>query len=301
MHRHFRNLMAVLICAALARPSRGHSAVTPQADPLPPSDAQFRVTTKANQTRFYLGERIPIELSFTSSTPQRYQATLARYDRSGRMNYEEFRVTPGTGWTDPLRSYFLSLWGWMGGGLASFAFLSEKPTTLPLDLNEWIQFSAPGRYKIVVHSSRIHEVNRENPAPFGNAQSVTSNELEITIVPAPKDWQAATLQKALAIIDAPRKTPIGQSSEADQEAWRSAVKTLRYLDTTASARELARHLRGDDNGFDFDCLFGLVESPNRDAALAEMLRLCPTPIIPSPIFSSALCPFFPCVPTELLM
>ena len=44
-----------------------------------------------------------------------------------------------------------------------------------------------------------------------------------------------------------------------------AFKALRYLGTEEAARELARRLRGEDNNFDYQCMFGLVGSPRRSA------------------------------------
>jgi hypothetical protein len=93
--------------------------------------------------RFQLGEVIPIELSFTSSVPKHYQLNMARYDRSGRMNYETFRVTPQEGTRDPLQMYF-AFGGFIGGGLTNFQFLSREPATIKLVLNEWVNFERPG-------------------------------------------------------------------------------------------------------------------------------------------------------------
>jgi hypothetical protein len=49
------------------------------------------------------------------------------------------------------------------------------------------------------------------------------------------------------------------------------------LGTASAAKELARHLRGEDTNFDFECMFGLVGSPQHEAALSEMRRLLADP------------------------
>jgi hypothetical protein len=84
---------------------------------------------------------------------------MARYDRSGRMSYEQFSVNPDGSWGDPLRSYFNSSMGWMGGGLTGFEFLSESPTKISLELNEWVQFNRAGKYRVTVQTSRVGEIS----------------------------------------------------------------------------------------------------------------------------------------------
>lgn len=176
-------------------------------------------TTKST---FYLGEVIPIELNFSSSSPHRYLLNLARYDRSGRMSHDKFNVTPDADWTDPLRSYFNSFAGFLGGGLSNAAFLSETPTKITLQLNEWIQFTAPGKYAVTVESSRVGEPT-STANPYGDHMSVTSDTLFLTIVPATPEWQRATLQQALKDLESSQ--PV-----TDPESPRlRGAKTLRYL------------------------------------------------------------------------
>ena len=56
------------------------------------------------KTRFYLGELIPLTLSYTVGQPGRYVADSRLQDRVGRMNWiEEFRAEPAAATEDPLR------------------------------------------------------------------------------------------------------------------------------------------------------------------------------------------------------
>jgi hypothetical protein len=84
----------------------------------------LQVRTADGRTLYHVGERIPLTLSFTGPENKRFETNMASYDRSGRMEYEEFNVTPASGWVDPLHVYFGSSGGYMGGGLTSFAPLS---------------------------------------------------------------------------------------------------------------------------------------------------------------------------------
>jgi hypothetical protein len=284
-HLQRRMPITVLLAALGVFPSQ---AQTPIRTPLPtPSagDVELHVAVKDGKTSFYLGEVIPLELSFTSKSANRYQLNLARYDRSGRMSYESFRVTPDTGWDDPLRSYFNSLAALFGGGLTTFDFLSAEPKKISLELNEWVQFHSPGKYKIVVQSRRVSEITAQSP-PFGQPESGTSDVLNLVILPTNKQWQQTTLQQALLVLDAPASRA---PNDAEQEARRHAIKVLRYLGSPAAAKELARHLRGAEHGFDFDCMFGLVGSPQREVARNELRRLLSEPDHPvTDLFLSAL-------------
>jgi hypothetical protein len=50
-----------------------------------PPDVGFQLQTDSGKTKFQIGEVIPLKLSFTSSTPKKYQINIATSDRSGRM------------------------------------------------------------------------------------------------------------------------------------------------------------------------------------------------------------------------
>src|SRR5438445_511510 len=114
-------LFLPLVTSVLAQPA-GSPAPTPPIDP----KLELKVSIVGNQREFHIGEIIPIKLAFTSRAAKRYQLNEAEYDRSGRMNYEHFVVTPGDGATDPLASYFNSGMIFMGGGLTNFSFLKQK-------------------------------------------------------------------------------------------------------------------------------------------------------------------------------
>jgi hypothetical protein len=236
-----------------------------------PSEVKLHVTIKGGNREFRLGEVIPLELSFVSQIPKQYQINMAAYDRSGRMSYEQFVVKPDGAWRDPLHSYFNSIGGWLGGGLTNLNFFSETPTIISLDLNEWVQFSAPGKYRITVISSRVG-----SPTPFDKPLTLTSNELELAIVSPTDKWQRATLEQAVAILDAPIRQTERDLSDQNRSKH-DAIKTVRYLGTRAAANQLARHLRGDDNNLDFEYMFGLIGSPSRETALVETRRLLSDP------------------------
>jgi hypothetical protein len=254
------------------------------------SPVQLRVSTKS--TTFYAGEVIPLDLAFSATIPKRYDFNNARYDRSGRMNLEEFLLEPKEGTRDPLWLYFNSIHVFMAGGLFSVDFLSAAPTYMHLNLNEWVSLERPGTYHVRVVSHRVGDHAISDNACGGEPLPVTSNSIELKIVAPDADWQAAQLA---AIRQALNREP-PTSVNARDEFRQAALTRLRYLGTEEAARELARRLRGEDNNGDFECMFGLIGSPHRAAGFEEMNRLFDNPdfpVTPSFLTTMAILPLDP--------
>jgi len=245
----------------------------PSAPETPPSDVKLTVVIRGGQSTFRIGEIVPLELLFTSTAPGKYQVDNASYDRSGRLRLETFAVEPERGWDDPLDAYFHSFQGFLGGGLRGSSVLSTQPTTIRLDLNEWIRFNTPGNYRITIASGRVSRIH----GPDGERGiRVTSNTVGVTVVSATTEWQAAKLKAAVTMLDATEATSntwIGTQNPQEQ-----AVKILRYLGSPAAARELARHLT--DTKWSWDITAGLVGSPAKNTGLDEMKRLLVDPNFP---------------------
>src|SRR5439155_251398 len=104
------------------------------------------------KNQFHVGEVIPIELAFSASLPDTYDMDTRNYDRSGRLNMEQFHATPAG--RDPLSNYF-SNGAMLGGGLGGSRVLSGEPQIITEDLNEWVAFDQPGHYTLYVSSSRV--------------------------------------------------------------------------------------------------------------------------------------------------
>jgi hypothetical protein len=228
----------------------------------PPVDPKIvlQVSIATSQREFHIGETIPLELSFSSTVKDHYQLNMAQYDRNGRMNYEHFEVSPAGGAVDPLPTYMGSM-----GGLTNFKFLTPEPWTIKLNLNEWVRFTQPGDYRIVVSSGRV---GARDPSSMSGTSPITarSNEIALKIVPANPEWQTKILRDAVAILDAhPPAKP--QQTEQYTASRRQAMETLRFLGSGDAARELAKRMRGEDSGgLDYVCMLGLISSPEREIA-----------------------------------
>jgi hypothetical protein len=242
------------------------------------SSPRLVVRTADGQATYRVGERIPLELNFTGPDNKRFEINIASYDRSGRMECEEFNVAPTTGWADPLYTYFGSRNGYMGGGVTGFAPLSEKPTAINLNLNEWVRFDQPGVFTIVVTSRRVADVATGRGGPFGSqATSLTSNSIQLRIIPATKAWQRAKLAAIVAELEANPKPP-----GIEPDSLKAAVADLRFLGTAGAAQVMAQHLRDDNPTQMYQCAFGLIglRENLHPAALAAMNHLIDDPNFP---------------------
>ncbi len=249
------SLTPVLLLALAASPSGASSE--PPFDP----NVVLRVSIASDEREFHIGETIPIQLSFSSAVKDRYHVNLAHYDRSGRMEYERFRVAPARGAVDPLADRP----GGIGGGLTTYKFLGAEPSTIALNLNEWLRFTRPGEYRLSVTSRRV---GRKDPSTAFGESPVTArgDPIKLRIVPATRAWQRAVFDQAVASLEKPRSvTP--QELQPLERSRRQALETLRFLGTPDALRELAKRMRGEDpGGGDHICMMGLLYSLEPDAA-----------------------------------
>lgn len=231
-------------------------------------DVTLTVSTADGRSSFRMGELIPLKLAFNSALHGKYQVDLATYDRSGRMMEESFLIRPESGWVDPLKVWFGS--GGIMGGLRGIGVLSGEPIFVALDLNEWVRFDRPGKYKVRVRSGRVNAIGG---TPGVQAPDVVSNEIELRIVPADNAWQRETLRKAFAALDKPADPKVNPATQDDRKL---AARTLRFLGSAEATKELARRCDGEDNA-EFDYMLGLAGSPHRDVAISELNRLLSDP------------------------
>jgi hypothetical protein len=193
--RFGQSVPAILFLAlAMASPVRCKQA----------SDASLTIRFASGQTQFHVGEVIPLELAFTAWTEHVYEMDMRNYDRSGRLNLEQFHVSPPS--RDPLDNYYNGgvFGGFIGGGLSSGPrYLGREPQIIHEDLNEWIAVDRPGQYAIYVTSRRVSRHDGSKLLPV----ELRSNTLYFDVVEAGPGWQAETLGSATAELDDSESTP----------------------------------------------------------------------------------------------
>jgi len=229
-------------------------------------DAQLRLAAANGRTSFRLGEPIALELSFTSAAAGKYSISGGNTDRMGLENFqEEFRISPPAGTSDPLADYFQG--GMVASGLGWVAELSAKPVVVNKDLNQWVRFERPGRYRVRAISHRV--------SAGGKPVELESNEIAIELVDDPA-WRAAQPAEAARVL---RTVPKSGESAVFQRRM-AAARQLWYLDTPESIGESARLLDGTDAQVEQVLLMGLMASGRRPLVIETMEQLLGGPAQP---------------------
>jgi hypothetical protein len=246
------------------------------AEPEPPdAPPEVHLNLRTAKPTYFVGEAIPLDLAFTAETARRYAIKVGVEDRIGSLSRDQFEVEPDQGARDPLQSYLASGPFFLGGGWQSRTYLSPIPRAIHMNLNEWIEFDEPGTYRVRVASTRVSDAGEPNEREMKRLR-VTSNWMELKIAAPDAAWQKETLAKSLDVLDHVPPTKDGSMDERRA----AALAQLRYLGTEDSTREMARRLRGENPSEDGELIFGLVASPHRDVAMAEMNRLLADPDFP---------------------
>ena len=224
------------------------------------------------KTEFFLGEVIPLQLSFTSEQPGMYAADSRLYDRVGRMNYEEmFVADPAALAEDPLEGLPGGT-GAMGGLSGGPIVLSSRAFTFERVLNEWVRFREPGQYRLYVLSRRVRAMENSGQAPdepgrFYQSKPVelVSNVLTLNIRPAPDTWIRQQIATAKAILSTDPDYDAAKMAEHQQ-----ARRILRFLPSPDAATELVLALTGANDVDSFSSYMGVLGSPYREQLLPVM-------------------------------
>ncbi|NOT62934.1 MAG: hypothetical protein HOP19_22215 [Acidobacteria bacterium] len=218
-----------------------------------PSDVSFTIRLATEQKMFRQGEVIRLELGFASSSPKTYRMDAATYDRSGRLEMDQFHLEPDTGFSDPRGDNA----GGSMGGLRSIPDLEEKPHLIVYELNEWFRFEQPGIYRLYLTSPRV---SRKGQREETGTLPLTSNVVEFEIVKPEGGWAEQELQKALQQLDAKD----GQTNR------RAACRALRFLSTKAAVPEMVRRYNDEDQECSFEFYAGLISAPQRQWVIETM-------------------------------
>ena len=232
-----------------------------------PTGVALRIS--APKARFYLGDLIPLTLSFAANQLGTYVADSRLQDRVGRMNFiEEFRVEPVAATEDPLRGLPGEIGGMGGLSGGNILLIADKPFHVERNLNEWVRFRKPGTYRLSVVSRRVRQATGIGKTSgelqqFGNSKpvEVASNMLTLEILAAPPEWVAEQITAATALLD----RPVGNDGENVRQRQNAGL-TLRFLNTLESGTALAKRLPN-----------GILDSTHREELLPVLERLLVAP------------------------
>jgi hypothetical protein len=191
-------------------------------------DVVFQLSVKRDPPVFHLGERIELELRFSTNAVEKYKIQTSSGSRF-TPTVETYAVSPADGAVDPRANELM--FGFGGSFLSGVAPLTEKPVSLHADLNEWFRFTRSGTYIVTASSPRVFlQDSDESPFSGNNRYVVRSMPLELTILAADAEWSGNQVREIASILD----------SDAKQEEKTQAARRLTYIDTEAAASEMAR-------------------------------------------------------------
>jgi hypothetical protein len=111
------------------------------------SGAAVRLETHNGQTRFKLGDRVMVDLVFTSRTPG-YVVNTDAYPYRPVSDLAE--VVPAEGWVRTYRTF-----RGQGQDGSALATLGTDPLRVPVLLNRTIAFQKPGHYEVKLTTERL--------------------------------------------------------------------------------------------------------------------------------------------------
>jgi hypothetical protein len=237
-HRLLSGVAAVLGLVAAALPASAQSFDEP------PVEASLVVSLAADRSSFYPGQLIPLEMVFRRQGDFDYYFSTETADRSGRLDIERYIVTPTAGVDDPLADYLEGVPGYVGSGLRERSPSPGGPFTMRVHLNDWVRFTEPGTYELVVTSTRLLRYSGQP------ATELRSNPVTLRIEAAPPGWAEKELARAEAAIETREPARV-----------REGITLLRHLGTREAALALVRHYGVAQARF--DVFAGLVASPYR--------------------------------------
>ena len=256
----------LLVCLGMAPPRPGDfDSRHTEAAARNPTDLHLRLSLAGGRTQFYRGELIKVQYELTSDTPDKYRSGDIWDDGSGRSRFESFICDRTSDSADPLEGHW-TIWETLYNAHfrrtnGSWKKLTENPVTESWDLNEFMRFDQPGKYRI--YAVTRHVVADPSPGRdrFAGGPPLTSNILELEILPADPAWPADQLQHAVETMILSRR---------NERARQAAAKTIRYLQTAEALDAMASHYTGASLDVDTQLLAGLIGFRDRAAAVKRM-------------------------------
>ena len=222
------------------------------------SGLSFVIRFKDGGVKFRQGEIITLELSYGADPQAPASRFITHPDKPG-LAVDRFVLSPHTGVVDPLRDFLRTVGGWSGPPPRSVPFVEAGGSWATADINEWFRFDKPGKYSLSVLAYPV----RTRYEAFGSrpesANTLKSNPLEFEIVPAEEAWEAATLEKALALLRA----------KSDIELQRQGCRMLRFLTTPAAVDNMVENYAGPVM-CETDFRDGLFAYPDRQYAVRKL-------------------------------
>jgi DNA-directed RNA polymerase subunit F len=258
--------LALLASLGLASPSLVEfDAQHAEAAARNPSDLHLTLAPAGARTEFRPGEGIQVEYSLSSDTPEKYKSGDLWFDGSDRSRFEAFTCDRPADCPDPLAGHW-TIWEILynahyTGRRGSWKMLGQAPTTERWDLNEYLRFDQPGKYRVYATTRHVLADWSAGRDAYAGGPPLTSGILELEILPTDVAWADDQLQHAVEALVLARR---------NEGLRMSAAKTIRYLQTPAALDAMVTHYTGANSDVDRQMLAGMIGYHDRAAAVKRM-------------------------------
>lgn len=252
------------------------------------SDLKVELRSATGSSRFQIGEEIPLQVSLSSDTPNRYLEPCRLFNESNfgfprcrLFNHWSFSIRPAGGWVD-LSQEFPS--GPMTSGGPTFDVpnrdLSTQPVVFSYVLTHRFRFDKPGDYRVrlAMDIGLDDESTQRNPVPGATIRPHTVSvtpQIVLQIVPAALEWQSEIVRKGYEAFAGPipRASNPPSTEFAQNQGARQAFCNLGSAEAArAFAKLLVRN--GEHHREEEGCL---EHTASPAAAIEEMERLLVDP------------------------
>lgn len=230
-----------------------------------PDDIDLRLKLAGDSNSFHMGEPIEFELSYTSTSEQKY--LISASTPLPDFGPVTLHLSPEQGAFDP-RS-LQPCWGGIAvsRGSGGPQFLSSKPITEQSELTEWYRFQRPGHYSV---SATSHEVSRQKSVEEGGGSEtpvVESNVVEFDILPSDPAWEADRMRDILPGTGSP------------ENSFNAALisNRLALLDTPDAARKLFELFQSSSESEKYSYASGLLQSTQVDVMIPLLEKVLSDP------------------------
>jgi hypothetical protein len=119
------------------------------------------------------------------------------------------------------------------GIFGTLPLLPGKPFSVLVEIDQWIRFGCPGKYRVTARSTRVYWI-ADRAVAFQHPQTIVSKLMDIEIVPADAEWQKEQFARILPELPDP-----GAEYSALAKA---AVRALGYLGSDNAVQEIRKRV-----------------------------------------------------------
>ena len=246
-----------------------------------PAGVRCELRFTDGKTRFQQGETIRVTLAFSSETPGLYKLNVFFQAPPTLLPLGHFEVAPREGvvapWAELPAPTFISVAGYVPDPVR----LTEKPTEITVDLNEYLRFERPGTYRVAVTTNRVFVAGlkkQTSPILLLGGQSVTSNSVPLEIVPTDRQWAHAQVEAQRALWKQPRRWDRWDEDVSNAPSFRY-LPTLEAMDAIIERLGAGERPRSSEDET-YYWRISLLGFPDRAALIGAMHRAIARPDYP---------------------